>query len=240
MAYRVVVRRNGTHVGELGPYASKVDADSDARLLRSRMAEADVSIEPAPRPNSPQMWGIPEFFWKKKSKETEPAAPPKHTKPSAPPAAPKPPKPPYTPPPLRRAAGGFVTDANGLILLREPKNHFDGYVWTFPKGGIDPGESDEQGAIREVEEEAGVKVRIVAPVPGEWKGGTSTNRYFLMDYLGELPEGHDEETEQVAWVTYDEAKAMISETKNKRGRERDLEVLDAGYALWLTLRAKKG
>ena len=145
--------------------------------------------------------------------------------------APKGPPPP--PPSPRRAAGGFVVDVTGLILVREPKNHFDGYVWTFPKGGVDKGETDEQGAIREVREESGVDVQIVAPIPGEWKGGTSINRYFLMDYLGELPEGHDDETEQVAWVTYDDAKALLSQTTNKRGRERDLEVLDAGYGLWL-------
>src|SRR5512133_543972 len=40
-----------------------------------------------------------------------------------------------------KAYGGVLVDDNGLVLLRSPKDHFDGYVWTFPKGRVDQGES---------------------------------------------------------------------------------------------------
>ncbi|MGH9919477.1 MAG: hypothetical protein ACRD6W_11505, partial [Nitrososphaerales archaeon] len=33
--------------------------------------------------------------------------------------------------------GGVVFNLAGAVLLREPKNHFDDYVWTFPKGRPD-------------------------------------------------------------------------------------------------------
>jgi 8-oxo-dGTP diphosphatase len=138
---------------------------------------------------------------------------------------------PYVPAPMRVAAGGVVINDDGLILVREPLNHFDGYVWSLPKGGVDKGETDEQGALREVEEETGVRAEIVERVPGEWKTG-SINRYFLMKPI-EVTGQHDDETTQIAFVTYDEAKELLSLTTNKRGRERDLEVLDAGYGLWL-------
>ena len=53
------------------------------------------------------------------------------------------------------AYGGIVVDAKGRILLREPSGHFDGYVWTFPKGRPQPGETAEEAALRETREETG-------------------------------------------------------------------------------------
>src|SRR3712207_8188058 len=49
--------------------------------------------------------------------------------------------------------GGVVMDDAGRVLVREPRNHFSGYVWTFPKGHPDPGETPEEAARREVFEE---------------------------------------------------------------------------------------
>lgn len=255
MAYRIVIRKNGKHHGEVGPYTSKSDADNDARFIKIKLAEpADVVVQRVeiggvrytPKPPSPG------------------SAPPSPSKSSAYKSssssggyAPKPPKfdlfgggdepffpgaktyesKPYVP---RNAAGGVVINDDGMILVREPLNHFDGYVWSLPKGGVDAGESDEQGALREVEEETGVRAEIVERIPGEWKGGTSVNRYFLMRPV-EVTGQYDEETAQIAFVTYDEAKELLGLSTNKRGRERDLEVLDAGYAMWIQRReaAKK-
>lgn len=50
-------------------------------------------------------------------------------------------------------AGGVVFNrANDVLLLKHLSGH-----WVFPKGHVDPGESDLQAAQREVEEEAGVR-----------------------------------------------------------------------------------
>ena len=54
--------------------------------------------------------------------------------------------------------GGVVINAAGRLLLREPKNHYDGYVWTFPKGKPEP--SETEAALREVWEETDVVGRI--------------------------------------------------------------------------------
>ena len=204
MAYRIVIRRNGKPHGTLGPYGSKTAADADAATIKIRLSgPATVAVEKV------KVGGV--TYVPQGGGDLFPA---------------------YAPPPLRRAAGGVVIDENGFILVREPTNHFDGYVWTLPKGGVDAGETDEQGALREVEEETGVRAEVVAPIPGEWKGGTSTNVYFLMRPL-EVTGEHDNETQAIAFVSYDEAKARISKTKNAKGKARDLEVLDAGYGLWL-------
>lgn len=132
------------------------------------------------------------------------------------------------------AYGGVVFDERGFVLLREPRNHFDGYVWTFAKGRPDPGETPAQTALREVNEETGVEARIVGALPNDYRGGTTINRYFLM--LARSGEGYvdpdDRETASIAWCSPEEAVRRIGETKNQIGRERDLAVLaDALNAL---------
>jgi ADP-ribose pyrophosphatase YjhB (NUDIX family) len=64
------------------------------------------------------------------------------------------------------AFGGVVIDEGGRALLREPANHYDRYVWTFPKGRPNAGESPEETAIRETCEETGFVPEIVASIPG--------------------------------------------------------------------------
>ena len=59
------------------------------------------------------------------------------------------------------SAGGFVLgEINGVTKVLLIKNAFNDH-WTFPKGGIEPGETPEQAAVREVEEETGVKARVL-------------------------------------------------------------------------------
>lgn len=57
-----------------------------------------------------------------------------------------------------RAAGGIVTDPEGRMLLI-----FRNGRWDLPKGKVEVGETLLQAALREVEEETGIKVEC-----GEW------------------------------------------------------------------------
>ena len=64
------------------------------------------------------------------------------------------------------SAGGLVVDksgAKGLLIGRlDPKDaSHERLLWSLPKGHIEDGESPEQAAIREVEEETGIKSEIV-------------------------------------------------------------------------------
>lgn len=127
----------------------------------------------------------------------------------------------------KMAYGGVLVNAMGQVLLREPKNHFDGYVWTFPKGRPDRGESPENAALREVREETGYAARIAQKIPGTFDGGTTVTEYFLMMPSGEPSAFDKKETQSIRWAALDEAAKLIAMTGNKTGRQRDLAVLDA-------------
>jgi 8-oxo-dGTP diphosphatase len=60
-----------------------------------------------------------------------------------------------------RAAGGVVTRDGRVALVHRPK--YDD--WTFPKGKLDPHEDFEQAALREVEEETGLRCRLGSELP---------------------------------------------------------------------------
>jgi len=117
------------------------------------------------------------------------------------------------------------------VLLREPKRHYDGYLWTFAKGEPSSGESAEQTALREVFEETGVRGSIVGKIPGFFEGSTTSNEYFLMLPVEDTKEFHWE-TQAVKWATEQEARTLLSMTGNPKGRKRDLSLLEAAFALF--------
>ena len=130
------------------------------------------------------------------------------------------------------AYGGVVFNDQGEVLLREPSNHFGGYVWTFPKGRQDKGESPEQTALREVKEETGADARIVQKIPGTFAGETSDTEFFLMTLVSGDLTATDWETQSVTWANEEQAKKLINETHSQMGKTRDLAVLDAAYKLY--------
>lgn len=127
------------------------------------------------------------------------------------------------------AYGGVLLTRHGQLLLREPANHFDGYVWTFAKGKLDEGETPEQTALREVLEETGYQAEVVDVLPGVFHSGFSASGYFIMRHLGR-PGNHDWETQATRWVDFETAATLIEQTTNAKGRARDLAVLKAARA----------
>jgi 8-oxo-dGTP diphosphatase len=131
--------------------------------------------------------------------------------------------------------GGVLFNARGEVLLREPMNHFDGYVWTFPKGAPEHGEPSAKTALREVLEETGVQPWIVGHLARGFTG-TSTGwvAYFylmvvLADAIDERAVASNGETAALEWATKKEATSLISMTTNTGGRKRDLEVLEESF-----------
>lgn len=149
---------------------------------------------------------------------------------------------PYVPKPFvySKSYGGVVIRSDGNILVVEPANHFSGVRWTFPKGGIDEGETTEECALREVMEESGWYTQILEKIEGSWKGTSTITEYYLMQPMGEQGEwqyqGTDkEETWQTVFVPYECARLLVATSSNKSSVKRDVEVLDKAYELWITL-----
>ena len=107
-------------------------------------------------------------------------------------------------------AGGVVVrtvDGELEYLLVEAKNNRG--MWVLPKGHIEPGETPEDAAVREVEEEAGVRAAIVARAGEsqfEVKGRTVRTVFFLMKYQGEAGRTEDR---GLAWRRYKDALAQV-------------------------------
>ncbi len=138
-----------------------------------------------------------------------------------------------------RAYGGVLFDPKGRILLRKPSKGFGGYAWTYPKGKPDPGEKPEETALREVREETGYDVEILAPIPGGFEGDTSITFFYVMRPKGRPKGRTDQETGELRWVLPEEAPTLINETPNPRGRKRDLAVLDAAVKEYAKLTGSK-
>lgn len=71
------------------------------------------------------------------------------------------------------AAGGIVEKDGKLLLIYRRK------VWDLPKGKLDKGETVTECAVREVEEETGVKVKIDHEIDAVWHTYISRKKYIL-------------------------------------------------------------
>lgn len=118
------------------------------------------------------------------------------------------------------SAGGIVVRYEAgrpYLVIGSRRRERDGRTWTLPKGTPEAGESREQTALREVEEETGLKVRIRGPFDSiEYtfvQSGTrihKTVHYFLMDPVGGDLARHDREFDEVRWVPFDTAGTMLT------------------------------
>lgn len=116
-----------------------------------------------------------------------------------------------------RQAGAIAAravDHKVEILLVRARQHPEN--WIFPKGHIEPRESSEAAAVRELEEEAGVSGTVIAPVgvvefPG--KDGVVRAEYFLVRYRRDVPPQEDRETR---WCSYARALELLAFPDTKR------------------------
>lgn len=101
----------------------------------------------------------------------------------------------------------------------------------LPKGGVEAGETPEEAAVREVEEETGLVATPVAPLETVdytyLEAGVQVSKqvhFFLMELEHEEPRPRDAELERVYWCPIDEAAERLSfETERRvlrRARER--------------------
>jgi 8-oxo-dGTP pyrophosphatase MutT (NUDIX family) len=129
--------------------------------------------------------------------------------------------------PLVHAAGGVVwrpgpTGEPEVLVVHRPK--YDD--WSLPKGKRDPGETDEECALREVEEETGLRCNLGPELTStsyvDRKGRPKEVRYWVMTVIdGSFRPS--EEIDELRWLSIDRAHWLLS-------YDRDRGVLDAFVA----------
>jgi 8-oxo-dGTP diphosphatase len=119
-----------------------------------------------------------------------------------------------------RAAGGVAWRRRGagLEVLLVHRGEYDD--WTLPKGKVEDGETDEACALREVEEETGLRCRLLTELPStRWTdrlGRPKVSRYWLLA----SPDGGNDgeprnEVDEVAWLPIDQAIERLSYARDE-------------------------
>ena len=115
---------------------------------------------------------------------------------------------------LVRAAGGLLLrqgpdGALEVALVHRPK--YDD--WSFPKGKLVAGETFEEAALREVEEETGYRARLDREIPGtryrDASGRPKVVRYWTMTPVGGEFRANSE-VDELRWLPVDEAARALS------------------------------
>ena len=124
------------------------------------------------------------------------------------------------------SAGGVAfrwkeSEPETVIVSVKPKLR-----WQLPKGIVDPGESPEVAAVREVKEEGGVETERVALIETieywyrSMKKGKPVRfhkfvHFYLLEYRSGDVANHDHEVEEAKWVSFEEAIELL-EFKSER------------------------
>ncbi len=133
------------------------------------------------------------------------------------------------------SAGGLVVrTADGctkaaLIARHDRRGRL---IWSLPKGHIEPGESAEAAAIREVHEETGIVGRVVAPLgtidfwfmADETRIHKTVHHFILEAVSGELSDS-DIEVVKVAWVPIEQVKGRLKYRDERRLMVKAMDLL---------------
>ena len=125
------------------------------------------------------------------------------------------------------SAGGVAfrwRDSEPEIVIVSVKPKMRGQL---PKGIVDPGETPEMTAVREVREEAGVETDLIALIETieYWYRATRYGKpvryhkfvhFYLLQYRSGDVSDHDHEIEEARWVSFEEALEMLA-FKTERG-----------------------
>lgn len=126
----------------------------------------------------------------------------------------------YTYPPERVRVGcrGLIVKDNKILLSCEKRKN----VYMSPGGGLEAGETLEECVIRELAEEAGLKVNVIKPFVKVKEYAYEVlweNNYFICEIKGEckrhLTESEEYNKVKAVWVDIDEAIKIFSDYPSK-------------------------
>ena len=119
-----------------------------------------------------------------------------------------------------RAAGGLVwrRGNQGFELALIRRDRYGSNEWSLPKGKLDPGETYLEAAIREVEEETGIRarpLRFAGVMQYLVKGENKVVCFWDMEALEQGHAQMDGEVAEVRWVTREEALSLLTHEQNR-------------------------
>ena len=124
----------------------------------------------------------------------------------------------------------YEVSAGGLVLRRR-ESTYDALligrgtprIWSLPKGHVEPKESHEQAALREVREETGCWAELIAKLSDitYWfyinrSKHKKSVTFYLMRYLSGDTAHHDHEVDEAAWFDIAAAKRALKYVNEKR------------------------
>jgi 8-oxo-dGTP diphosphatase len=114
-----------------------------------------------------------------------------------------------------RAAGGVVVRDGKVAVVHRPR--YDD--WSLPKGKLEPGETWEQAALREVEEECRLRCRLeeeLEPTRYEVNGRPKLVRWWRMSVVEDLGFAPNDEVDELRWATPEEALELVQYEHDRR------------------------
>jgi 8-oxo-dGTP pyrophosphatase MutT (NUDIX family) len=134
------------------------------------------------------------------------------------------------------SAGGLVVSGEGPAMVGALIGKLDRrgrLLWSLPKGHVEPGETLEQTAVREVAEETGIHGEVVASLGTvdywfvfEGRRIHKTVHHFLLQAVGGALSDDDNEVTEVAWVRLDDLPERLAYPDERRLVTRVPELLE--------------
>lgn len=133
------------------------------------------------------------------------------------------------------SAGGLVVDRRDgapRVALIGRVDRRGRLLWSLPKGHLEAGETAEDAAVREVEEETGIRGRVLAAlgtidywfVADDRRIHKTVHHYLLEASGGELSDD-DVEVDEVAWVPLDQLGDRLAYAGERRLAETAADLL---------------